>query len=150
MHSSRAKRNLPISSHLPCLGMGAHRKEADFRVGCVGAGFYVFLFHLRPGVGGPLPTSSLPNPPNERNSTWCIFSVSSEIRAPLGPLGPLALPWFLPGPPWAVLGPLWALPWSPGPWSLGPWAHGPQKPMTAAKKTNDSSQKNQDSSKKNQ
>ena len=33
---SRAKRNQPISSHLPCLGMGAHRKEDNFRVGCVG------------------------------------------------------------------------------------------------------------------
>ena len=60
---SRAKRNQPISSHLPCLCMGAHRKEDDFRVGCVGAGFYVFLFHLRLGVGGPPPHKPPSKPP---------------------------------------------------------------------------------------
>ena len=55
-------------------------------------------------------------------------------------------PWASSGPPWAVLWPPWALPCASRPLGLGvagpgPWAQGSQKPMTAAKITNDRSQK---------
>ena len=94
----------------------------------------------------------------KKNNDISNYQRNGGNIGPTGPwvLPPLGPPWALPGPSWALPGPPGASlgpslgPWAPVPWALGPWAQGPQKPMTAAKKTNDSSQKNQDSSKKNQ
>ena len=56
--------------------------------------------------GAPVPIRPPPKHQRERNSTWRIFPVSSEIRAPLGPLGLPGPPLALPGPPWADWGDL--------------------------------------------
>ena len=141
---SRAKRNQPKSSHLPCLGMGAHRKEDNFRVGCVGCRGLCFSVSSEIRSSGPLsPQAPSQTPQRREPQLGASFLCPLRVGPPWTLLGPFGPSLGLPGPLW----PLWALPWPlvPGPWGPGPWAQGPQKPMTAAKKTNDSSQKNQDS-----
>ena len=131
---SRAKRNQPRSSHLPCPGMGAHRKEDNFRVGCVGCRGLCFSVSSEIRSSGP-PSPQAPSQTPQRRETqlgafflfplrlgppWALLALLRSPGPSLGLPGPsLGLSGPCPGPLGPALG-LWAL----GPGALGPGPRG--------------------------